>query len=145
MEFANLIYAAMTEAQKSERFATAVACIDGRIQIPVLNLVRDHFEVDHVDMVTRPGVVANLSPGVLRDLAVSIERHQSRGIALVAHADCAGNPVADREQQEQCRAAAQRLRESWPTLTVLACWATPDGKVDILASDSGTRPVDPDR
>lgn len=37
------------------RFATAINCIDGRVQTPVLDWMKLHLNVDYVDLITEPG------------------------------------------------------------------------------------------
>jgi hypothetical protein len=38
------------------RFGTAINCIDGRTQEPVIDFMKEKFDIDGVDMVTFPGV-----------------------------------------------------------------------------------------
>ena len=39
----------------SHRFAPAINCMDGRVQLPVIAYVKAHYSVDHVDMITELG------------------------------------------------------------------------------------------
>ena len=39
------------------KFATAVNCMEGRTQLPVIAYLKKKFEVDYVDMVTEAGPV----------------------------------------------------------------------------------------
>lgn len=39
------------------KFATCLNCIDGRVQIPVINWITDNYEIDYVDMVTEAGMM----------------------------------------------------------------------------------------
>ena len=38
------------------KFGTAINCIDGRIQEPVIDFMKEKYHIDGVDMVTFPGV-----------------------------------------------------------------------------------------
>ena len=114
------------------RFATALNCMDGRVQKPVADFVRQHFGVDFVDMVTGAGIVANLPSGALDAVTLSVEAHDSQGIAVVAHANCAGNPIPEAEQKNQCLATAQLLSQSWPELEVAPLWVLAEGVVQII-------------
>jgi len=85
-----------------KRFGTALNCIDGRTQIPVIRWVKENFGVDYVDMITEPGMDRVLSHGPwdeiesLRDkVIISIEAHDSNVVVVVGHYDCAANPVSD--------------------------------------------------
>ena len=82
------------------RFGTAINCIDGRTQEPVIDFMKQKYNIDGVDMVTFPGVDGVISNGENSDeiglirnaVSISIEKHLSRIIAIVGHFDCAGNP-----------------------------------------------------
>ena len=82
------------------RFGTAINCIDGRTQEPVIDFMKEKYDIDGVDMVTFPGVDVIISSSensdeiaLLRNaVSISIEKHRSRIIAVVGHFDCAGNP-----------------------------------------------------
>lgn len=101
-------------------FATAVNCIDGRTQLPVIQYLRSQFGVDYVDLVTDPGPNKILSEGsdklalesIQRRVAISTERHASKLIAVVGHHDCAGNPTEESEQKRQIVSAIARL-QTW--------------------------------
>ena len=90
-------------------FCTVISCIDGRIQLPVIDYLQNRFGVDYVDNVTDAGPVGSLSQhpepddanSIYRRVAVSSNAHSSLGIAIVADHDCAGNPISDSKQIEQ--------------------------------------------
>jgi hypothetical protein len=48
--------------------------------------------------------------------------HGSRKIAVVAHHDCAGNPVPDNTQRGQVNVAVARLSERYPDAEILGLW-----------------------
>lgn len=82
-------------------FATAINCMDGRTQLPVYAWAQKHLGVEFVDMVTAPGPDKILNAGrgevfelIKKRVKISIEKHGSKNLILVAHHDCAGNPVA---------------------------------------------------
>lgn len=123
----------------SGRFAVAVTCIDGRIQAAVADAVRRTHGVEHVDMVTVPGVDGALrEPGpareqVLGGVAVSVDAHGSTVAVIAGHTDCAGHPVDEQRHAADIGAATDWLRSEFPQLIVLG------GLVDTA---SGTlRPV----
>lgn len=41
---------------KKYKFATALNCMDGRVQIPIIEFLKKKFKVDYVDMITEPGI-----------------------------------------------------------------------------------------
>ena len=100
------------------RFGTAVICIDGRVQMPVIRYMRNRFALDYVDIISEPGpnrLLAaahdrHLFQSVVAKIRVSIDRHGSHIVAVVGHYDCAGNPVEQAVQTEQTKAALALLR-----------------------------------
>lgn len=85
-----------------KKFATALNCIDGRTQIPVINWMKENFNVDYVDLITEPGMDKVLSQGnwieserLKEKVIISMTAHNSNVVAVVGHYDCAANPVSD--------------------------------------------------
>lgn len=101
-------------------FATAINCMDGRVQIPVIEWLKRQYGVDYVDMITEPGPERLLAEGknqtgiesIQKRLEISITRHNSGLVAIVGHHDCAGN-LADEETQLEQILTALKTVESW--------------------------------
>ena len=101
-------------------FVTAINCMDGRVQLPVIEFLKKKYHVDFVDMITEPGpikILAENSDPVLVEsirsrVQISHEKHGSRVVAVVGHDDCAGNPV-DRDTQLEQIDKAISLGRSW--------------------------------
>ena len=112
------------------KFATAINCMDGRTQLPVIAYLKEGCNVDCVDMVTEAGpvrILADLADRVLVDsikhrVEISAERHGSRCIAVVGHFDCAGNPVSEEIQRRQILESVKTIL-SWNfKADVLGLW-----------------------
>ena len=125
----------------SGQFATAINCMDGRIQISVIEHLKKRFEADYIDEITEAGpnrIVAERAPvetfeSIKRRVDVSFGKHGSHQLAIVGHEDCGGNPSPESEQIEQLHRAASVLRELYPQADIAAVWATLDGHVrDIV-------------
>lgn len=88
------------------KFATSVSCIDGRIQSPISNWIKENHTVDYVDTITEPGLDKRISefPEIAEELrkkvGISIKAHKSQLVIVSGHADCAGNPVSDEQHKE---------------------------------------------
>lgn len=101
-------------------FATAINCMDGRTQLPVISFLRRRCGVDFVDSITEPGPNGILAKcedraaveSIKRRVDISTTRHGSGQIAIVGHHDCAGNPTDRETQISQLLAAAKTIR-SW--------------------------------
>ncbi len=64
---------------------------------------------------------------ILDDVGISITKHGSTQLGIVAHADCAGNPVGDDTQKGQVRRAIEVLRTELPDTEVIGVWLGIDG------------------
>ncbi len=115
--------------------------MDGRVQLPVNAYLRERFGVAYVDTVTEAGPVAALTGpadaaavrGIHERVMLSLERHGSRGLAVAAHHDCAGNAVPPERQQEQLRACLRLLGERFPAIPIVALWVDEHWRVHEIA------------
>lgn len=111
-------------------FCTAINCMDGRVQMPVIRFLQARFGVEHVDCITEPGPVRIFDKAadlmvlnsIFTRVNVSLLEHHSRGIAICAHWDCNANLVDNDTQQRQLRRAVIFLKESYPDAEVIAVW-----------------------
>ncbi|HDZ23398.1 MAG TPA: hypothetical protein ENH70_02535 [Desulfobacteraceae bacterium] len=111
-------------------FYTAINCMDGRVQLPVITYLQERFDATYVDMITEPGpncLLADrtdpaLVESILNRVGISVKKHGSSGIAVVGHYDCAGNPNPEETQLTQTRKAVELLREEYPECDVIGLW-----------------------
>jgi carbonic anhydrase len=102
--------------------------MDGRPQRKVADYLATSFGARHLDTITTAGMVRHLATdseqtaGIMANLDLSVRRHGSRHIAVVAHHDCAGNPVPDKTQKEQVSMAVARVSRAYPDAEVLGLW-----------------------
>lgn len=120
-----------------ERFATAINCMDGRVQIPVIEWLRKQYDVNYVDMITKPGPERLLAEdkdrtsieSIQKCLEISVTRHNSKLVAIVGHHDCAGNPT-DKETQLKQISNAIKTVESWNfKVRVVGLWVDENREV----------------
>jgi len=123
-------------------FCTAINCMDGRVQAPVAEYLKKRFAADFVDMITEAGpnailarrIESALVESILRRTRISVENHGSVGIAVVGHANCAGNRVGPAQQAADTLDAARYIREIFPAIPVIALWVNERRKVDELTT-----------
>ncbi|MCS7098124.1 MAG: hypothetical protein NZ922_04010 [Candidatus Methanomethyliaceae archaeon] len=123
-----------------KKFATAINCMDGRVQIPVIDWMKKKYFVEYIDMITEPGPVRILSEGndisrlnSIRDrLEISIKKHASNIVAIVAHYDCAGNPVEKETQLTQLKSAIDRVKSWNMNVKVLGLWVNEHWNVEEI-------------
>lgn len=104
----------------SHTFGIVINCIDGRVQVPVIEWLKKQFDLDYLDTITEPGPELVLSENsddltiqsIKRKVEISVSRHESNLIAVAGHMDCAGNPVDSRTKQEQITKAVRTIK-SW--------------------------------
>lgn len=117
-------------------FASAIACIDGRVLPPLAAWISDRYDVEAVDIVTEPGVdgaLPELVDDLCRRLAPSLDAHGSVHVVLAGHEDCAGNPVDEPTHREHLGASAALLSETLgPRVDVLPVYVRLDGTVLLL-------------
>ena len=111
-------------------FATAINCMDGRVQLPVIEWLKNNHHVDYVDAITEPGPIKILAENldassvesISKRISISTDKHGSKLIAVIGHYDCAGNPV-DKEAQLLQINGSIRLIQSWnEAIPVIGLW-----------------------
>lgn len=118
-------------------FGTVINCIDGRTQIQVNEFLRKTYNLDFVDTVTEPGPVKILAENLAVDsiinrVNISVGNHGSKLIAIVAHYDCAGNPVSKETQFEQMEKALQTVRGWNLDVECVGLWVGEDWQVEKI-------------
>jgi len=119
--------------------ATAINCIDGRTQIPVIEYMKTTYNVDYVDMITAGGVNKILAEGnttaqesIKNGLEISVKTNGSKLVAVVGHFDCRGNLEAKEDQLKHIRQALEVVA-SWEfNVTLIGLWVDSDWKVSEL-------------
>lgn len=123
-------------------FATAINCMDGRVQTPVADWVKIHQHVQYVDMITEAGADGMMARGTQAQLdsikqrvLISVNNHHSGFVAVAGHSGCAGNPVGEAEHIADIKAA----------LAIVASWQLPIQMVGLWINEWGyVTAVDPE-
>ena len=122
-----------------ETFATAINCMDGRTQEPIISWAKKTFEVDYVDAITEPGPDKILAEGpdtlvesIKNRVMISVNKHGSQNVIVVSHHDCAGNPVSKEEHLDQLKKSVDVI-SSWELgVKIIGVWIGKDWKVNKL-------------
>ncbi len=124
----------------SDAFVTAINCMDGRVQEPVIAFLKTKYSVDYVDMIAEPGpnkILAEqvdypLTESIKKRFRLSVYKHESTLAAVVGHHDCAGNP-AGKERQIEHVERAMKLVQSWDqSVQVIGLWVDENWEVSEL-------------
>lgn len=121
-------------------FITAINCIDGRTQKPVMEFVTMKFKAAYVDLITEPGPDKVLSENknfsiiesIKRRVLVSINKHKSKIVIIVGHHDCAANPVGKEEHCRQIEQAVQNIKEWNLEVEVCGVWVDANWEVKLV-------------
>lgn len=122
------------------KFATAVTCMDGRIQTIVNEYIQENYQKEFVDTITLAGPVKVLAEGkkdkLIKNLKfrldISVNGHGSSVVALVGHHDCAGIKRSDDEQIEFIKEATKQVQQWYPECTVFGLWIDEEFKPNKL-------------
>lgn len=120
-----------------DRRATCLNCMDGRVQLPVLQWIKDNYQVDYVDVITEAGIDGVLSNQedvreVLRSIAISVDVNKSTMLFVVGHYDCRGNPVEETVHRQEIESAVKRLKGHWPDLAIIGLWVNKFWAVEMV-------------
>ena len=122
------------------KFGTAINCMDGRVQLPVINWMKGKYALDFVDMITEPGPDKMLTRGspaqvesIKSRVLISVNAHGSETILVAAHHDCAGNPVSKEEHIRQVKECVKIL-QSWklPVKNIMGVWINDNWTIEII-------------
>ena len=119
------------------KFATSVSCMDGRIQIPLINWIKENFSVDYVDTITEPGIDKLIADNtdlesIRIKVGISINKHESELIVVSGHYDCAGNPVSNEEHITQIKKGIEVI-SSWNLgVKVVGVWVDDTWKINTV-------------
>lgn len=102
-------------------FCTVITCMDGRIQGPLREYLRDEYGYGYPDTITDPGPIKGLSnredrgyfERICQRIDISVGKHGSRHLWVVGHHNCAGNPVAKSVQIDQINKILPRLTQRY--------------------------------
>lgn len=123
-------------------FVTAINCMDGRMQKPVIEYMEERFGPCMVDMVTEPGPDGLMAgddeaaiASIRKRVEISVNGHGSRVVMVTGHYDCAGNP-GPREMHEEHVAKSVDIVKSWNLpVKIIAAWVGEDWKVEVLSEE----------
>jgi carbonic anhydrase len=103
----------------NETFFTIIGCMDGRVQEARMEFGREKFGAEYPDTITDAGIAGVIAgnpnseflENLKKKLLLSIEKHNSCGVLVGGHQECAGNPVSDEEQKEHVKKSAEIVRK----------------------------------
>ncbi len=130
----------MKNRARNFKFATAINCIDGRVQLPVAEFIKKNYAVEYVDMITVPGPDKVLSAcrnmyeiGSLKDkLLFSYNNRDSKLIFIISHYGCLGNPSVKNVHLKQLRIAMKKVKKWCAQAKVYGIWINKEWKAVLV-------------
>jgi carbonic anhydrase len=118
--------------------ATCLNCMDGRVQLPVLQWIKANYPVDFVDVITEAGMDGVLAKQediseVNRSIKVSVNVNKSTRLFIVGHYDCRGNPVDEKVHREEIVKSVERVKTHWPNQEVIGLWVNNQWHVEVVS------------
>ena len=121
------------------KFATAITCIDGRVQQPIVDWMKLNTNVHYVDLITEPGPDKALCDGpvhvideMVRKVQFSILHHSSNVVAVTGHFDCAANDADKEEHIDQILEGIRVLLSYQINARVLGLWLNEWNSVEMV-------------
>ncbi len=123
----------------NKKFATAINCMDGRVQLPVIEWLKKSYGVDYVDIITEPGPNRILAENkdvsaiesIKNKVQISVNKHGSKLIAIAGHYDCAANPEGKETQASQILTAIKTINSWGFNVQVIGLWVDENWNVHL--------------
>ena len=110
--------------------------MDGRVQAPVTDWLKNYLGIDFIDVITEPGpdrIISCHRQNIVRALkekcSFSIRGHGSNVLAIAGHHDCAGNIVKDGVHRCQILESVAVIASWGFGVRVIGLWV--DEKYDV--------------
>ena len=120
-------------------FATSINCIDGRIQLPISNWIKQKYSVDYVDVITHPGSDKIIGEKNIEGISeiksktlVSINAHNSKLVVISGHHDCAGNSVSKETHLTQIKKSINIIKSWNCPVTVIGVWINDQWEIEEI-------------
>ena len=128
----------------TEKFVTAINCIDGRAHYPVRNWLNTSFDAEFVDRITEPGADKALASGsaevleaIKQKVLISVSAHNSETVAVVGHHDCAANPVSEGQHKQDIGEAVATVQSWGLPVQVIGLWVNSEWQVELVSPIEG--------
>ena len=121
-------------------FCTSIHCMDGRVQEPLIQYLKQYYHIDYVDTITEPGpnklLSSDSNPNSIESIKsrvdISIQKHGSKLIAVSGHHDCAGNPVNEVTQKNQIIDSVKTLNALYSDVEIIGLWVDENWVVNLV-------------
>ncbi len=120
-------------------FATAINCMDGRVQEPLARWMKDKFGVEYVDVITEAGpdkyvttAAGEKLEALKTKIGISVEKHGSTNLVIAGHHDCGGNPVDRETHLQEVRQSMQIVKDMGFPIAIYGVWIDENWTVHLI-------------
>lgn len=122
-----------------DRRATTLNCMDGRVQLPVIEWIKKHAPIDFVDVITEAGMNGVLArqeniDEIIRSINISVNLNKSSQLFIVGHYDCRGNPADEKVHKQEIATSVKRLQKQWVKLEISGLWVNNLWQVEVVVN-----------
>lgn len=121
------------------KFVTAINCMDGRVQEPVIKWLKETYKADYVDMITEAGPNKILLYGpnetieaIKEKLKISYEKHGSKVLAVAGHYDCAGYPVSREKKIGKIKHSIELIQTWGLEMEIVGLYINENWEVEVV-------------
>ncbi len=120
------------------KFAVCLNCMDGRVHLPVIQWIKENYEVEYVDLITEPGIDGILADfnsdinDIINKLEISVDKHESKYIFIGGHYDCLGHPVDNENHKKDVMVAVERIKNIKSSCKVIGLWISDEFSVEKI-------------
>lgn len=118
------------------KFATSINCVDGRVQSPISDWIKQKYSIDYVDAVTHPGsdkVMAEKNIDCITQIKskvlTSISAHNSKLVVVSGHHDCASNLSTEDMHITQIQKSINVVKSWRLPVTIVGLWVNKQWKI----------------
>ena len=122
------------------KFVTAINCMDGRVQEPVIQWMKETYQADYVDMITEAGPNKILLYGpnetidaIQQKVKISYEKHGSKVLAIAGHYDCAGYPVLREKKIGKIKHSIELIKTWGLDMELVGLYINENWEVEVVA------------
>jgi len=122
------------------KFVTAINCMDGRVQEPVLQWMKEKYQADYVDMITEAGPNKILLYGpdekiesIKEKLNISYEKHESKVLAIAGHYDCAGYPVSREKKIGKIKHSIELIQSWGLEMEIVGLYINENWEIEVVS------------
>ncbi|MFC0230409.1 carbonic anhydrase [Bhargavaea ullalensis] len=124
---------------EQHEFVTVINCMDGRVQEPVIQWMKNRYNAKYVDSVTEAGpnkvLLSNNQDkidAIIERVRVSTDKHGSTVLAIAGHYDCAGHAVDGELKKARIRESIELISTWGLDVEIIGLYVNDQWQVEVV-------------